>query len=30
MGDVSYKHIDANYIDDTYMLHESEHIISKS
>lgn len=21
MGDIPYKHIDANYIDDTYMLH---------
>lgn len=26
MGDISYKHIDANYIDDTYMLHNESSV----
>lgn len=26
MGDIPYKHIDANYIDDTYMLHNESSV----
>uniref|UniRef100_A0A6C0CFN8 RING-type domain-containing protein n=1 Tax=viral metagenome TaxID=1070528 RepID=A0A6C0CFN8_9ZZZZ len=29
MGDIPYKHIDANYIDDTYMLHNESSVYAE-